>query len=66
MGDIFHGLLGGVLLALIVGHAGRAIWHRRVADDDGLARLAGAVPPRSEPGDARGAGPGRVGRGEVD
>lgn len=40
LGGIFHGLLGWVLLALVVGHAAMAIWHRRAGDEDVLARMA--------------------------
>lgn len=40
LGGIFHGLLGWVLLALVVGHAAMAIWHRRADDENVLARMA--------------------------
>ncbi|MEQ5803504.1 cytochrome b [Halomonas sp. H10-9-1] len=39
IGSIFHGLLGWVLLALIVGHVGMAILHRRMAGEDVLVRM---------------------------
>ena len=38
-GSIFHGLLGWVLLALIVGHVGMVILHRRMAGEDVLVRM---------------------------
>lgn len=40
LGSNFHGLLGWTLLALTVGHAGMAIWHRRVGNQDVLVRMA--------------------------
>ncbi|WP_416138389.1 cytochrome b [Halomonas sp. HK25] len=40
IGGIFHGLLGWVLLALVVGHVGMAILHRRLSDENVLARMA--------------------------
>lgn len=39
VGGIFHGLLGWVLLALIVGHVGMALLHRRMAGEDVLVRM---------------------------
>jgi len=38
-GGIFHGLLGWVFLALIVGHIGMALLHRRMAGEDVLVRM---------------------------
>ncbi|MDX5503091.1 MAG: cytochrome b/b6 domain-containing protein, partial [Halomonas sp.] len=32
-GSLFHGVLGWVLLALIVGHVAMVMWHRRQGQD---------------------------------
>lgn len=39
-GNAAHGLLGWVLLAIIVGHLGMAIWHRVAKRDDVWQRMA--------------------------
>lgn len=42
LGGLLHGEMGWVLLALIIGHAGMAIWHRRAANQiDVLPRMWG-------------------------
>lgn len=40
LGSLLHGELGWVLLALVVGHVGMAIWHRR-GRQDVLPRIMG-------------------------
>jgi len=42
LGSLLHGELGWVLLALIIGHIGMAVWHRQAADQtDVLPRMWG-------------------------
>ncbi|MDS1140879.1 cytochrome b [Pusillimonas sp. SM2304] len=43
LGGNFHGLLGWTLLALIVGHIGAALWHRRKGGNQVMQRMVGTV-----------------------
>lgn len=39
LGGLLHGELGWALLALILGHIGMVVWHRRAGGQDVLARM---------------------------
>ncbi|WP_338066158.1 cytochrome b [Billgrantia endophytica] len=48
-GSLFHGVLGWTLLALIVGHIGMVLWHRRAGDQDVLGRMVVRRPVGGSP-----------------